>query len=458
MPRSNLPFGSEFSPEQVNLPRLLDLAVEYSGDPKAFEAAIRAEYFEKNPTTDRNKDKLANNTRLSMIAYGLIYREVRLTEIGEELYALRDNPEELYKRFARHILLKLNGMNLVQCVLDLEAAGEEFSRKKLHEWLNERGIYVPRNGRHTSTMKLWLERAGVFNKEWQVNKERLAEVAGTSVKEYDALATLPKPQRDFLGALANLVNAKRSGPYVWTEVARMAEKLYGTKFTEGNVPKTVLYPLEKAGYIRLERGTKAPGRGAKPFLVHTTSTFDRTVLQPLLEQIEAQVNPDLRPLLRQPLAEILDKLDSKDRHIAGLALEALAFKLMRLLDLDYVGTRLRGDDTGGAEVDLIFHSTRLVFSRWQIQCKNTSQVHLDDVAKEVGLANFLKSNVIVIVTTGKIGSTARYFARKTMQETNLSIVMIDGADIQKIRDKPYAIIDIMEREAKQAMQLKPLNL
>jgi hypothetical protein len=99
-----------------------------------------------------------------------------------------------------------------------------------------------------------------------------------------------------------------------------------------------------------------------------------------------------------------------------------------------------------------------VFSRWQIQCKNTSQVHLDDVAKEVGLANFLKSNVIVIVTTGKIGSTARYFARKTMQETNLSIVMIDGADIQKIRDKPYAIIDIMEREAKQAMQLKPLNL
>jgi site-specific DNA-methyltransferase (cytosine-N4-specific) len=238
----------------------------------------------------------------------------------------------------------------------------------------------------------------------------------------------------------------------------MAEELYGTKFTEGNVPKTVLYPLENAGYIRLERGTKAPGRGAKPFLVHTTSTFDTTVLQPLLKQIEAQVNPDLRPLLRQPLAEILDKLDSKDRHIAGLALEALAFKLMRLLDLDYVGTRLRGDDTGGAEVDLIFHSTRLVFSRWQIQCKNTSQVHLDDVAKEVGLANFLKSNVIVIVTTGKIGLRARHFAYKTMQETNLSIVMIDGADIQEICDKPYAIIDIMEREAKQAMQLKPLNL
>ena len=39
---------------------------------------------------------------------------------------------------------------------------------------------------------------------------------------------------------------------------------------------------------------------------------------------------------------------------------------MRLIDLTYVATRLRGGVTGGAEVDLIFESARLVFSRWQI--------------------------------------------------------------------------------------------
>jgi site-specific DNA-methyltransferase (cytosine-N4-specific) len=36
------------------------------------------------------------------------------------------------------------------------------------------------------------------------------------------------------------------------------------------------------------------------------------------------------------------------------------------------------------EVDFIFRSQRLVFSRWQVQCKNTAKVSLDDVAKEVG--------------------------------------------------------------------------
>jgi site-specific DNA-methyltransferase (cytosine-N4-specific) len=38
-------------------------------------------------------------------------------------------------------------------------------------------------------------------------------------------------------------------------------------------------------------------------------------------------------------------LKSSDKHICGLALEALAFKLMRLLDLNYVATRLRGAAT-----------------------------------------------------------------------------------------------------------------
>lgn len=453
MPRSDLPFGSEFSPEQVDLPTLLELAEKHQRDVRAFEAAIRDKYFERNNTSEENKKKLANNTRLSMIAYGLIEREVSLTEFGKELYLLRGNLEEFYKRFAQHILLKLNGMSLVQCVLDLEMAGETFTRHKLHKWLNERGIYVPPNGRHASTMKLWLERAGVFT-DWRVNRARLAEVAGTSIEKFGALATLTKPQRDFLKALANVGGG---GPYAWTEIARMAEELYGTEFTEGNVPKTVLYPLQQAGYIALERGTKAAGRGAKPFLVHTTAAFDATILRPLLEQAESQVNPGLRLLLRQPLAEILEKLNSTDRHIAGLALEALAFKLMRLLDLDYVSTRLRGDETGGAEVDLIFQSSRLVFSRWQVQCKNTVRVRLDDVAKEVGLVNFLKSNVIVIITTGEIGPEARRFAAKTMQDTNLCIVMINGADIEAIRDDPYAIIPVMEREAQQAMQLKTLT-
>lgn len=158
------------------------------------------------------------------------------------------------------------------------------------------------------------------------------------------------------------------------------------------------------------------------------------------------------------MGEILKELNSPDKHVAGLALEALAFKLMRLLDMNYVATRLRGVATGGAEVDLIFESARLVFSRWQIQCKNTSRVSLDDVAKEVGLTHFLKSNVIIVATTGEIGSEARKYANKIMADSNLCIVLMNGADLKLIEQNQPAIIDVFNREARNAMKLKALEI
>jgi site-specific DNA-methyltransferase (cytosine-N4-specific) len=158
------------------------------------------------------------------------------------------------------------------------------------------------------------------------------------------------------------------------------------------------------------------------------------------------------------LAEILSDLDSRDRHRAGLALEALAFKLMRLVDLSYVATRLRGAATGGAEVDLIFESSRLVYSRWQVQCKNTARVSLDDVAKEVGLTHLLKSNVIVIVSTGQIGGEARKYANKVMTDSNLCLIMVDRKDVEAIQARPAGIVDIFNREAKRAMEIKRIVL
>ena len=158
------------------------------------------------------------------------------------------------------------------------------------------------------------------------------------------------------------------------------------------------------------------------------------------------------------MQQILDELDSKDAHTRGLALEALAFKLMRLLDMEYVATRLRGTATGGAEVGLIFQSARLVFSRWQVQCKNTSRVNLEDVAKEVGLTHLLKSNVIVVVSTGEIGASARGYANKVMGDTNLCLVLLNGEDLLAIEKDPAAIVDVFCREAVHAMRLKTLEL
>ena len=456
MPRSDLPFGSEFSPAKVDLPLLLELAHRHGADWKAFEAAVRDRYFAENRTSDYNKGKLANNTKLSLRAYGLIgEKDTTLTETGKALYDLRHEEASLYEAFGRHILKRCQGMNFVQCLLDMQAAGENIGLNELRRWLAERGIIVPRGGKHMSTLRLWLEKAGVFVSGYRVDQVRLNDILGLNFEEFETLATFSPEQRAYLKALANIDGG---GPHFSNDVERLAAATYGVAFNEKNLPKQVLYPLQAAGYVELERGTKGAGRGAKPFLVTATGKLSTGIIAPLMEQLEQQTQADLRPLLRKPLREIREDLTAKDRHIRGLALEALAFKLMRLIDLTYVATRLRGTATGGAEVDLVFESIRLVFSRWQIQCKNTARVSLDDVAKEVGLTHFLKSNAIVMVSTGEIGGEARRYANKIMADSNPCIVMVDGNDLRLIEARPAAIVDVFTREARHAMDLKKLDM
>ena len=456
MPRSDLPFGSEFSPQQIDLAVLLELAYGHGADWKAFEAAVCDKYFARHDTSDYNRLKLANNTKLSMRAYGIIgEQDSTLTAIGESLYVLRADEHALHEEFTRHILKNCHGMNFVQCILDMRAAGERIDLTKLRRWLQERGIVVPRGGKHMSTLRLWLERGGIFVARYRVNERRLAEILGIGADGYEELARLSEEQRAYLKTLANVGGG---GPHASNDIERLANATYGVTFNEKNLPQQVLYRLRDAGFIQLERGTKAPGRGAKPFLVTATDKLAADLVTPLIEQLERQTLPELRPLLRKPLKDLRRELKSPDRHIRGLALEALAVWLMRLIDLNYVATRLRGSVTGGAEVDLIFESARLVFSRWQIQCKNTARVSLDDVAKEVGLTHLLKSNVIVMVSTGKIGDEARRYGNTIMAKSSLCIVMMDGTDLDLIEARPAAIVEVLSREASHAMDLKKLDL
>ena len=452
--KSDLPFGSEFSPSQIDLPTVLDMAQTHGGDWHAFEDAVRAKYFNAHKTSDYNRGKLANNTKLGMIAYGIVDRSASLTPFGQELLALKDDETALYRLLAKHILLNLRGMTLVQCIQDMVAAGERVNLTTLREALAARGVHYPRGGKHPSMMRLWLAKAGVFvGSRWQVDPHAVQHILNIDPDEFAVLADFTPEQRSFLRALANTGTVE---PQRANDIARLAATTYGVKFPEKSLPKLVLTALVDAGYIDATKTTA--GRGAKPFLVAPTPKLIGDVVKPLLEQLKDQTDPKLLALLRTPLTDILTAMNDTDRYRAGLALEALAFKIMRLLDMTYVATRLRANQTGGAEVDLVFESARLVFSRWQIQCKNTARVALDDVAKEVGLTHFLKSNAIVIVTTGEVGSEARRYANRIMADSNLAIVMLDGGDLRAISERPATILRAFEREARHAMNLKKLDL
>ncbi len=264
MPKSDLPFGSEFSPSQIKLPEVLEFAHQHGSNWHAFEDAVRLTYFEGHQTTEDNRRKLANNTNLGMIAYGIIDRDATLTDFGQHLSALRHDEPALYAALAQHVLRNLHGATLVQCVQDMHAGGETVDLPKLREWLEGRGVHFPRGGKHPSMMRLWLEKAGVFVTGWQVNEQRFQELLGMSTTDLEALAGFSPAQRAYVKILANMGGA---GPYLSNEVERLAHTTYGVRFNEKNLPKDVLYPLEKAGYISLQRGTAEGGRGAKPFLV-----------------------------------------------------------------------------------------------------------------------------------------------------------------------------------------------
>ena len=80
------------------------------------------------------------------------------------------------------------------------------------------------------------------------------------------------------------------------------------------------------------------------------------------------------------------------------------------------------------------------------------------MASLIPYSRFLKSNVIVIVSTGIIGPEARRYANKIIQDSNLCAIMVDRADIQAIEQNPTVIVDIFNREAKHAMKLKVLDV
>ena len=382
-----LPFGSEFSPSQIDLPELLTICKENEGDREKLEDAIKNRFFPHHGNgSESNKKKLAMNCRLGLRSYGIVDDSCFLTDLGTSLYSLKDHEEELYKALARHILLHLNGMGFVQCMKDMNAALEKITLQTMRPELEIRGITYPSGGKHPSIMRLWLAKAGVFSKSgYFVNEDKLNEILGGN-DDMTKLRMLTKEQRYFLLALLNTgVKDYQSA----AQITRLATTTYGVAYPEKSLPKAVLNDIEAAGYIEVQKSTT--GRGAKSHLCRPTEKACKEIMEPLIDQLREQTDPRLIEMLTKSIPDILRDINSPNTYTKGIALEALAFKLLRILGLDHLATRVRAEATGGNEVDLLFQSGRLLYSRWQVQCKNASSVSIDHVAREVGLTQILYS-------------------------------------------------------------------
>lgn len=441
----DIPSAQNFSPNEVDLPRVLELVAQHQGDRKVLAEAIRAEFYSDRPMPRKGQGTVWQNVVTGMTAYGVIDAEGKFTDLGERLYGLRNDDAALYRELARHLLVNVSGAALLECLSDMQRAGEVPTLPAIREALEERGVHTSIAGKSISLLRVWLAKAGLFRSRWVPNTKAYHELLGRTEEEIASLSELTDGQKAVLRMLASL----GPGHYDSSDLRKATEKAYAVRLNEKQFPKDVLYRLRDLGYVTL---TRKGGRGWS-LDVEPTAMLDDEVVIPLLDQLGG-LNARLQALVRMSVAEIVDRLDA-DKHEKGLALEALGFKLMRIVGLSYMDTRFR-PEPGRFEVDLLFDTDRLAYARWQIQCKNTDRVAVDDVAKEVGLTYYLLSNVIVVLTRGVIGEDARRYSIDVMRKTNLAIVLIDGTDVDEIVASPLTIFDVLEREAAFALELKPL--
>lgn len=451
---AELPFGSEFSPSQIDLPELLEICQENAGNRAAMETAIKNRFFARHGNgSEENRNKLAMNCCLGLRSYQILDENCCFTDLGRTLYSQRDNDEQLYQTLARHILLDLNGMGYVQCLLDMAAAGESITLETIPAALRVRGITYPRAGKHPSIMRLWLEKAGLFpGKKYDVDRERLGQLLGGD-DDMDKLRKLTRAQQCFLLALLS------TGETEFQSAARIAEaasRSYGVRFSDKSLPKTVLSDIEAAGYIEVQKSTK--GRGAKSHLCRPTERARKDVLEPLIGQLENQTDYQLIEMLKKNIPDILADMRAKDTYTKGIALEALGFKLLNILGLDYVATRTRAEATGGNEVDLLFASGVRLYALWQVQCKNTDHVSIEHVTREVGMAQVLHSSVILMITTGTVSEKAKKYADVVMKTTNLNIVFVDKYDIARVAEDPVVFDEIFANKVEAIKALKKVEL
>jgi hypothetical protein len=441
MEQERLPFGKQISPTQIDLRELLTLASDAKGDAKALYAAVGKRFFPK-PGDETNEVKSGMNAFLAMRQYGLVTSDIdfNLTEIAEELLET-GNEDELNETFAKHILLNLHGLQIIEVIDSLHARGESVNVSKVARELLAVGIAAGgSSGENINPMRLWLERAGVLKNTWTVDSAVLRELTGASAEEISELVALPEEQQAILRALATVTETP---PYLGSKLRELAElQTPVAVFDTKTFAEKVLGRLEAEDWISVIKATA--GRGAKSQLVEPTQRFKDVVSEPLMNTVVEQVHLQDPASLRRPLNDLLDDVDSTEsNHQRGLALEGVCIQIVRLLGARFLGWRLRGDQTGGAEVDVVADTLGAPYLLIQLQSKASAIKGREIVDREIGVAATLKSNVIVFVTARNVGPAARKAAATHMQESAIAIMFLEGTDL---RDGMSGITSAIRRE------------
>ncbi|MBX7136247.1 MAG: restriction endonuclease [Fimbriimonadaceae bacterium] len=453
MTDSRVPYSQQFSPEQTPIRKLLAILRQNQGNRAELKKAIAAAFFKAKTTPE----KIAANTVIALGAYGIIDKKTaRPTDFGDELLRLRTEGDVL-SALARRILLSLDGMALVETLRDMRASGEAVTLQTLPRALEQRGLLVSRNSSDLSAVLGWLRSAGVL-RDYEVDEARYVQILGTDAKSLKALQTLTRPQFFFVKAMLAL-GIKTFTPY--SEICDHAEGLYSgqVRFNRKDPMRTLLRGLVDAGLIEIKKQPKSSSgaRGGKADLVRPTAKIEVMSEEFLTSLGKESERAQLRVIAARPWADVVADVErNSNPDTRGRALEVLAIKICQTLDLKLMQLRMTDDAvTAGGEVDALMESDRLIYSRWQVQCKASPKIALEAVAKEVGLAQVTLANVILIASTGVPTPHAKQYRDRIIKSSNLNIILLEGHHLKKIAKNPTDIVEILNAQASEALRLKP---
>jgi hypothetical protein len=132
---------TQFSPDLVDLPSFLQALVTNSGNRPALHAAIWSPpvHLKRSgiPPSTRN----ANLPLEAAVQYGLLEAGThRATGLSQHLAKMQT--PELYEEFARHILLHLGGLRVVEAAQQMKLDGQPITGDKLARYLDDQGFHV----------------------------------------------------------------------------------------------------------------------------------------------------------------------------------------------------------------------------------------------------------------------------------------------------------------------------
>jgi hypothetical protein len=389
-----LPFSKQFSPEQIqSLGDFLDILEKGAGSEEEIKLAILERFRPEASPSNRQLQTMAYNAILSARHYGIVDRKFQLTEFGRHLRNAADDQARI-TLLARHILQHLNGIELVRGLDGITRAGLKFRKEQIAEQFSTKGLWSNSDGTDINHIVAWLRAAGIFKGDagFSLDTARFAELAEITMDEVSQVGRVDSVGAAILEELALMPgHTATSG-----EIQRRLRARSGLEF---NVPRFVaihLQPLLKADLIAVEKATG--GRGGEAMRITATPLFKNTVVQALLKRVRETGLTVTDPELQIPMAELVERMKSSDRDVKGRALELFALRLLLRLGLSEI--RWRSRPRQAEEIDGSAVGYTPVHAKWQVQCKNTDTLHVDDAAKEVGLALRNRSTIVMLVTTG----------------------------------------------------------